>query len=88
MLLQELDSKENQSQKCRFGYRRMKMIQKDSQVIPFGCVEDEMRRKMLKWFGKPSARGRSMQMIELLAGCLNADDDGNDIKQKLFLVGR
>jgi hypothetical protein len=43
-----------------------------------------MRRKMLKWFGKPSARGHSMQMIELLAGCLNADDE----KQKLFLVGR
>jgi hypothetical protein len=30
-----------------------------------------------------------MQMTELLAGCLNADDDDeNDGKQKLFLVGR
>lgn len=42
---------------------------------------------MLKWFGEPSARGRSMHMIELLAGCLNADDDdddGNDGKARTF----
>jgi hypothetical protein len=77
MLLQEMDSKgEPISKNCRFGYRRMKMIQKRlpsrSRLV---VLKDEMRRKMLKWFGKPSARGRSMQMMELLAGCLNADDD-------------
>jgi hypothetical protein len=41
--------------------------------------------KNAQMVGKPSGRERSMQMIELLAGCLNADDERNDGKQKLFL---
>jgi hypothetical protein len=59
---------------------------------PVWLLLNEERREakeMLQWLESPLHEERSMQMTELLAGCLNADDDDeNDGKQKLFLVGR
>jgi hypothetical protein len=38
--------------------------------------EEKTRGKeMLQWLESPLHEERSMQMIELLAGCWNADDD-------------
>jgi hypothetical protein len=82
---------EAQSRKnCRFGYRKMKMIQKRlPKKDPVWLLLNEERReakKMLQWLESPLHEERSMQMTELLAGCLNADDEMMESKNFFWLV--
>jgi hypothetical protein len=48
--------------------------------------EKTRREEMLQWLESPLHEERSMQMIELLAGCWNADDEMVESKNFFWLV--